>query len=148
MAQRFAPTRLALALPLTVLLWPSGGLSTQGVQKFRGGVETVQVTVSVVDASGRPMTGLTKDDFEIFEDGDRQLTTQFTDARMPVSLGVLLDASDSMRGQPIVDAREAVDHFVAELLDPSDEAFIGTFNHWARLVSPWTRPPALLRDQL
>ena len=40
---------------------------------------------------------------------------------MPVSLGVLLDASDSMRGQPIVDARDALDRFVGELLLSEDE---------------------------
>src|SRR5688500_3123969 len=109
-------------VPLTFVLLPlalcplASGL-TFAAQKFRGGVDTVQVTVSVVDASNRPITGLTRDDFEIFEDGDHQQTTQFSDARMPISLGVLLDASDSMRGQPIVDARAAVDRFVAELLE-------------------------------
>ena len=76
-------------------------------QSFRSRIDIVQVTVAVTDAEGRLITGLTKDDFQVFEDGDRQDITQFTDARVPVSLGVLLDASDSMRGQPIVDARGA-----------------------------------------
>ena len=85
-------------------------------QSFRSRIDIVQVTVAVTDSEGRLVTGLTRNDFQVFEDGNEQDITQFTDARIPVSLGVLLDASDSMRGQPIVDARDAVDRFVGELL--------------------------------
>ena len=77
-------------------------------QVFRSGVYTVQVSVTVTDAKGRLITGLSGTDFAIFEDGDLQPITQFSDQRVPVSLGVMLDASDSMRGQPMVDARGAV----------------------------------------
>ena len=45
----------------------------------------------------------------------------FTSDRVPVSLGILLDASDSMFGRRIADARGAIDHFVTDLLDPGDE---------------------------
>jgi Ca-activated chloride channel family protein len=117
-------------------------------QTFRGRVDIVQVTVTVTDATGRLITGLTKDDFEIFEDGLEQRITQFTDERVPVSLGVLLDASDSMRGQPVVDARGALDRFVGELLEPGDETFVATFNHAPRLAARWTRPPSALRNVL
>ena len=116
--------------------------------QFRASIETVLVTVTVTDANGRLITGLHKDDFEIFEDGQSQPVTQFTDERVPVSLGLLLDASDSMRGQPIVDARSALDRFVADLLLPEDEAFVASFNHRPRIVAPWTRPPATLRARL
>lgn len=117
-------------------------------QTFRGRVDTVMVTVTVTDASGRLITGLTKDDFEIYEDSQRQPVTQFTDQRVPVSLGVLLDASDSMRGQPIVDARAAVDRFVGDLLESGDEAFVAAFNHLPRIIALWTRPPAGLTGRL
>ena len=117
-------------------------------QSFKSRIDIVQVTVTVSDAEGRLITGLTKDDFQIFEDGDRQDITQFTDARVPVSLGVLLDASDSMRGQPIVDARDAVDRFVGDLLLGEDEALVATFNHLPRLAAPWTMPPSRTKDSL
>jgi Ca-activated chloride channel family protein len=94
------------------------------------------------------ITGLTKDDFEVFEDGDEEPVTQFSDKRTPVSVGVLLDISDSMRGQPIVDARAALDRFMAELLDAGDEAFAGAFNHLPRIVVPWTAPPSRLAGRL
>lgn len=123
-------------------------LSALGAQTFRAGVYTVQVTVTVNDANGRLMTGLSAADFEIFEDGEPQPITQFSDQRVPVSLGVMLDASDSMRGQSIVDARMAVDRFVGDLLQPVDQAFVGVFNHLTRIVVPWTQPPARLRERL
>jgi Ca-activated chloride channel family protein len=115
---------------------------------FRSRVDIVQVTVSVTDATGRLITGLTKDDFQIFEDGVEQQITQFTDQRVPVSLGMLLDASDSMRGQKVVDARDAFDRFVGDLLLRDDEVFVATFNHLPRLVTKWTMPPSSLRGAL
>jgi Ca-activated chloride channel family protein len=122
--------------------------SSLAAQTFRARVDTVQVTVTVVDADGRLITGLAKEDFEILEDDVPQTITQFTDGRVPVSLGVLLDASDSMRGQPIVDARAAVDRFVDGLLETGDEVFLAAFNHTPHLVAPWTQPPLTLRGRL
>lgn len=121
---------------------------TTGAQSFRSRVDIVQVTATVADANGRLLKGLTRDDFRVWEDGDEQQITQFTDQRVPVSLGVLLDASDSMRGQKISDARTALDHFVGDLLESDDEAFVATFNHLPRLVSRWRRPPAALERAL
>ncbi len=119
-----------------------------GAQSFRARLDLVQVTVTVTDASGRLITGLTKDDFQVFEDSVEQPITQFTDERPPVSLGVLLDASDSMRGQAVIDARGALDRFVGDLLWPVDETFVATFNHAPRLAARWTRPPSALTNVL
>ena len=131
---------LALAVVLV-----GTGLSAQ---VFRSSVLTVPVTVTVVDANGRLITGLTQQDFDVFEDGTLQTVTTFTNERVAVSLGVLLDVSDSMRGQKISDAGMAVEHFVSDLLRSEDEAFIGVFNHRPRLASAWTRPPSALKDRL
>jgi Ca-activated chloride channel family protein len=117
-------------------------------QTFRGSVTTVEIPVTVTDTTNRLIIGLGKDDFEVFEDGDEQPVTQFSDTRTPVSVGVLLDISDSMRGQPIVDARGALDRFMADLLDTGDEAFVGAFNHLPRILVPWTVPPARLAGRL
>jgi Ca-activated chloride channel family protein len=115
---------------------------------FRSGIETVHVTVTVTDANGRLITDMAKDSFEVFEDGQPVAVTQFSDKRVPVSLGVLLDVSDSMLGHPIEDARGALDRFVGDLLQPGDEAFVASFNHSPRIVSPWTQPPSALRGAL
>jgi Ca-activated chloride channel homolog len=115
---------------------------------FQAGIETVHVTVTVTDANGRLITGLSKDNFEVFEDGQPVVVTQFSDKRVPVSLGLLLDISDSMLGQPIEDARGALDRFVGDLLETGDEAFVASFNHSPRIVSMWTQPPESLRGAL
>ena len=133
---------------LCVLCGPFVFVALVAAQTFRGAVTTVEIPVTVTDSSGRLITGLTKEDFEVFEDGDAQPVTQFSDKRTPVSVGVLLDISDSMRGQPIVDARGALDRFMADLLDPGDEGFIAAFNHLPRILAPWTAPPARLAGRL
>ena len=127
---------VAFVLPAFVVF-----VAAEQQPRFRADVLTVTVTVSVADANGRLITGLTKDDFEIFVDGLQQPLTQFSDVRFPVSLGIMLDASDSMRGQAIVDACMAFDRFVGELLEPEDEAFAATFNHRPKSMTAWRRPP-------
>ena len=138
------PSRLAYAACVLCLF----GCADLVAQRFRATIDTVQVSVTVTDANGRLITGLSQDDFEVFEDGAPQPITVFTDERVPLSLGVLLDSSDSMRGPRIVDARAAVDRFVSMLLEGDDEAFIAAFNHKPRLIGVWTRPPAVLAGTL
>ena len=121
---------------------PSGG------RTFRTGVDVTGITVSVRDADGHLVQDLTRDDFEIYEDGEKQPLTQFTHERVPISLGVLLDISDSMFGQRIADARLAVDRFLFEQLDHDDEFFILAFNHKPHVLTQWTQMPTVVRDAL
>jgi VWFA-related protein len=51
---------------------------------FRSGVEAVEMDVFVTDKNGRPVSGLTKDDFEVFEDGKPQVITTFAAVSMPI----------------------------------------------------------------
>ncbi|MBM3780003.1 MAG: VWA domain-containing protein [Acidimicrobiia bacterium] len=142
--------RRPFAVPCVLLVLAVFAGTTPAGQSpvFRGGVETVEVTVTVTDGNGRLITGLTRDDFQVYEDGVERPVTHFTGARLPVSLGIVLDISDSMVGQPIVDARAALDRFVGELLAAEDEAFIATFNHSQQVVAPWTSPPGKLTGLL
>lgn len=105
---------------------------------FRSAIELTTVTATVVDRDGHLVTGLPREAFEVFEDGARQPITQFTNERVPVSLGLLIDASDSMFGRRIHDARDAIDLFAEELLDPADEFAILAFNHRQMVLSEWT----------
>ena len=77
---------------------------------FKAGVDLVNFGVMVVDKQGKPVTGLTADDFEIVENGKKQTVTFFAagdpEAAPPLHLGLLLDTSGSMaddlkmRGRP------------------------------------------------
>ncbi|SVA46980.1 uncharacterized protein METZ01_LOCUS99834 [marine metagenome] len=119
-----------------------------GAEVFRAGVELVQMSATVVDETGRLVSDLDQDDFEVFEDGEPQTLTHFTRERIPLSLGVVLDVSQSMFGQRIDDARLALDQFLAELLDPLDEVFVTVFNHEPRVAVPWTIGPRRVRNRL
>ena len=105
---------------------------------FTSGVEITSVTATVTDKNGALVTGLGREAFQVFEDGEAQQVTQFTNERVPIGLGVLLDISDSMFGQRIVDARAAVDRFLFTLLDDGDEFFLSAFNHRPRSLTGWT----------
>jgi VWFA-related protein len=106
---------------------------------YRSGVELTSITATVTDRDGHLIADLSRDAFEVFEDGERQTVTQFVHDRVPVGLGVLLDISDSMFGKRIEDARAAVDRFLFQLLDPADEFFLMAFNHRPRVLTGWTQ---------
>lgn len=141
------PNLRAIAVLLVTLMLVGVAKRLSG-QVFRSGIELVQVTATVRDADGRLVGDLRQEDFEVFEDGVQQTVTQFDRGRVPVSLGVLLDISESMYGQRMGDARQALDRFLVDLLEPSDEVFLILFNHNPRLEEPWTAGPARLGGRL
>jgi VWFA-related protein len=104
---------------------------------FKTAIDLTTVTATVVDKSGALVAGLARDAFDVFEDGERQEITQFTNERVPVSLCLLLDTSDSMYGQRIKDAESAVERFLLHLLAPSDAFFVIAFNHEPRVLFGW-----------
>ena len=115
---------------------------------FKSGVEIISITATVTDAEGHLVRDLPQEAFEVFEDGERQTITQFTNQRVPVGLAMLLDASDSMYGPRIRDARQAVDRFLFDLLDPSDEFFVFSFNHRPRPLTAWGRDRDIVQRAL
>jgi Ca-activated chloride channel homolog len=113
--------------------------SIRADRPFKSGVEIISIAATVTDTEGHLVADLPREAFEVFEDGERQSITQFTNERVPLGLGLLLDVSDSMFGKRIRDARAAVDRFLFDLLDPADEFFVLAFNHRPRPLTGWTR---------
>lgn len=109
-----------------------------GAFRFRSGVELINVTATVTDRRGRFVPGLEKDDFLLYEDDLLQEISHFSNERVPVSLGIVLDTSGSMEGEKMDAAREALDRFLFELLGPDDEIFIYRFSYEPTLVHGWT----------
>jgi len=144
----------ATAIAVATVVFVAYGASTPSARQspegrtFRSGVDVTGITVAVRDAEGHLVQDLTRDDFDIYEDGEKQPLTQFTHERVPVSLGVLLDISDSMFGRRIADARTAVDRFLFEQLDHEDEFFILAFNHRPHVLTQWTQTPTVVHDAL
>jgi VWFA-related protein len=134
----------ALAAAVVAAAVPSAqtspGASRQGDDAFRfkSGVELVNVNATVSDDDGHFVSGLTKDDFTIYEDGERRDIASFSNERVPVSLGILLDTSGSMTPEKMSSARAAIDRFVFDLLGADDELFFMQFASVPDLVQGWT----------
>jgi Ca-activated chloride channel homolog len=112
--------------------------------RFKSGVELINVTATVSDATGRFVPGLQQDDFLVYEDDARVEVTHFSAERVPVSLGIALDTSGSMAGDKMNAARGALRRFVDDLLDKSDELFLYRFSNYPVLVQGWTNDRVLL----
>ena len=134
---------LALLITLTV-----GALAAQERQtpsreggqekfRFRSGVELINVTATVTDDGGRFVSGLRKEDFQLFDDNERVEVTHFSSERVPVSLGIVLDTSGSMTPDKMASARGAIERFI-ELLGPEDEMFLYRFANVPELAQGWT----------
>src|SRR5437870_3744046 len=111
-------------------------------------VETleVQLPISVLDKEGRPVNGLTKENFQIFEDKVAQTIKSYRHEAIPLSLGLIIDNSRSMRNK-----RERVNSsalsFVRES-NPDDETFIINFDDSAYLEQDFTGSIGDLIDAL
>ncbi len=116
--------------------------------KFKTGVELVNVTATVTDGSGRFVSGLSKEDFSVYDQGEPQPITHFSSERVPVSLGIVLDTSGSMDGEKMHAAREALDRFLFQLLDPQDEVFLYRFDNAPELVEGWTSDKRRISESL
>jgi VWFA-related protein len=106
--------------------------------RFKTGVELINVTATVTDGSGRFVSGLQKEDFRLFEDGQEQQVTHFNSERVPVSLGLVLDTSGSMEGEKWQAARQALNRFLFQLLDKEDEVFLYRFDNQPEMIEGWT----------
>jgi len=100
-------------------------------------VNLVLVSVSIVDPLNRQVTGLDKENFEVFEGKQRQEIRHFSSEDAPVSLGVIFDTSGSMVSK-IERAREAVIEFF-KTANPQDEFFMLTFADKPEEVTAFTQ---------
>ncbi len=126
----------------------AGGSSVAGQKqddfRFRSGVDLVNVTATVTDRNGRFVPGLRQEDFIVYEENQLQEVTHFSNERVPVSLGIVLDTSGSMVGEKLTYALMAIDRFLTKLLSPEDEIFLYKFSNFPELVQDWTSDRARL----
>jgi len=111
--------------------------------RFRSGVELINVTATVSDEDGRFVPGLRKEDFVVYDDNDRVDVSHFSNERVPVSLGILLDTSGSMTPDKMSSARGAIERFI-RLLGADDEMFLARFANVPEVVQGWTKDRRLL----
>ena len=106
---------------------------------FRSGIDLVAMTAVVRDRSGRPVQGLSRADFELFDAGERRTIVDFSSEPAPASVAILLDVSGSMAvGSKLGGARDAMGHLVSWLDSGTDEVAIYTFDSRLREQRPFT----------
>jgi Ca-activated chloride channel homolog len=109
-------------------------------------VDLVLVSVTITDPMNRLVTGLEKDNFQVFEDKQPQEIRHFSSEDAPISLGVIFDMSGSMSNK-IDKAREAVVEFF-KTANPQDEFFMIAFNDKPEMISDFTRSIEQIQGQL
>src|SRR5436190_3085274 len=109
--------------------------------------DLVTLTLTVTDAYGRYVSGLTKNAFVITDNNKEQDVTYFSDSDAPVSIGILFDVSGSMSGDKIKKAKTALQRFITSS-HPSDEYFLIAFNNRAELLLDRTRDADAVLNKL
>jgi Ca-activated chloride channel family protein len=111
-------------------------------------VNLVELPVSVTDPSGAPITDLKQENFKILESGKPQKLTSFNYATdLPISVGVLLDHSGSMK-ERMADARGAGAEFFRRIMRGGDRAFIAPFASDPSKFAPFVSDVATLEEQV
>ena len=103
---------------------------------FRSGSRVVPSYVTVVDANNRLVTDLTRDDFEVFDNGRPQEITIFDNEVRPFTVVVMLDTSVSMTDR-LKDLYGGAEQFLLRLM-PHDKATVGAFNDKVEFASGFT----------
>jgi VWFA-related protein len=99
-------------------------------------VRLVLLDVSVRDHEGKLISGLAKDNFTVLEDGHAEPITVFAHDDLPVTAGILVDESSSMRSKRD-EVLAAAEIFIEES-NPHDEIFVLNFNDRVRRGLPET----------
>jgi Ca-activated chloride channel family protein len=130
--------------PVLLSLLAAGAvLSAQAQQVFRVGLDTVPVYATVTDRSGRLVTDLTREEFQILDNGKLQPITLFDNSPQPIRLIVLLDVSGSMSGNVQL-VRAACEQLFGQLR-PDDEVKVGTFGNEIEIMPAFTNDVIELR---
>jgi VWFA-related protein len=111
-------------------------------------VNVVQLFFNVKDKKGGLIPNLTKEDFDVFEDGKPQTIKYFTaESNLPLTLGIMIDSSGSQRN--VIDMEKEVGGaFLRQILSDKDEAFVISFDITVDLLQDFTRDTHRLQAAL
>jgi VWFA-related protein len=122
--------------------------SPQGSSRptFRGGIDMVTINAVVRDHKGRIVQNLRRSDFEVFDNGQRRIISEFRSDRAPIALALLFDTSGSMRmAWKERAAREAAGQLLEWLNPGRDEVGVFAFDNSLRELQAFTRDGELVR---
>ena len=113
---------------------------------IRSDTNLVLVPVTVCDPFNRPVTGLEKEHFKVFDDKVEQTITHFAMDDEPVAVGLVFDVSGSM-GPKLQKSRQAAAAFF-KTANPDDEFFLVEFNDTPKLEVPLTQNVEEIQNHL
>lgn len=138
----------ALCLLFIPGAWTQAGKGYEPQQRttLRVGVDLVLLDVTVQDRAGQPVRDLQKEHFKVYEDKIEQSISFVGREEAPVSWGLILDSSGSMKGM-MHDVYEAAAHVMEEGTH-EDEMFVMTFNDGVDLVLELTSDRRKLQQSI
>jgi Ca-activated chloride channel family protein len=113
---------------------------------IRTSADLVLVPVTITDGFDRPVMGLDQDNFQLYENKKPQQIKHFSSEDTPVSIGLIVDMSGSMKDK-LERTREAIQQF-CEASNPQDEFFMITFSDAPRLATDFTSKSEQLENDL
>jgi Ca-activated chloride channel family protein len=136
MAHRNTIHRAALLTIVCALAIASARHARAQGALFKSGIDMVALTVTVTDAAGHCITGLTADHFAVFEDGVQQTLTLFGSEQVPVDVAFVLDTSSSM-GTDLPLVKQAARGLVSKLR-AGDRAAVVDVKQTVGMPQPFT----------
>ncbi len=113
---------------------------------LRAETTLVLVPVEVSDELNRPITGLEKESFKVFDDKVEQKIVSFAMEDDPIAIGLVFDVSGSMGGN-VQQTRTAASYFF-KTANPGDEFCLVTLSSEAQLVVPLTAEVGSIENQI
>jgi VWFA-related protein len=154
-----ARTSMAVCTLLLVLMAGTAASYAQSAQSTAQNdqepIDTLKVSVNVVqlffnvkDKKGGLIPNLTKDQFQVLEDGKPQTVKYFTaESNLPLTLGILIDTSPSQR-QVLEMEKEVGGQFLDQVLREKDLAFVLGFDVDVDLLQDFTSSTKLLKKAM
>jgi VWFA-related protein len=131
-----------------VISWKTGRAQDISDQPIKVDVDLVSVLASVRDKHGAFLNSLTKDDFQIFEDGKLQTVKYFSrETDLPLTIGMLVDVSASQQNLIEIE-KNAASVFFSQVLKKKDQAFLISFGSESELLQDLTNSARLLQRGL
>jgi len=119
---------------------------SSGAYTLQVNAEEVVLNCTVLDNKGQLVNDLNKNNFKVFEDKIPQTIVSLQHQDTPVSIGMLVDNSGSMRGKRAAVAAAALD--LVKASNPQDETFVINFSDQAYLDQDFTSDLGKLQDGL
>ena len=136
MTRLLAPAVLAIAATAGLIAQESQD-QEGALAQFSSQVQLVEVYATVTDAKGQPVTGLKREDFEVYEDNALQDVSTFAAGEFPLTVALGVDRSWSMAGDKLRLAKQASQSFL-RALKPDDRSMVVAINNDAEVIAPLT----------